>query len=112
MRAWDALRTLPVVMFVAACTSPVSAWEGGRPISISPLRSSVAVGDTVRFRVTYDGRPCDCRWVSSDTTKATVDATGLVRGIGPGLSTVIATSRRDQNAKTSAIVDVVARDER
>lgn len=75
---------------------------------ISPSQYSLSVGDTLRIRATYSGRPCDCLWASSDEARATVDASGLVRGLTPGRVTVIASYRRDTNAKASALIEVRA----
>ena len=74
------------------------------------LRPSWKPGILTRgIRATYDDRPCDRLWASSNEARATVDASGLVRALAPGWVTVVATYRRNQNAKASALVEVVAR---
>lgn len=75
---------------------------------ISPSQYGLSVGDTLRIRATYNDRPCDCLWASANEARATVDASGLVRALAPGWVTVVATYRRNQNGKASALVEVVA----
>jgi hypothetical protein len=75
---------------------------------ISPSQYALSVGDTLRIRATYSERPCDCLWASANEARASVDGSGLVRALAPGWVTVVATYRRNQNAKASALVEVVA----
>jgi predicted outer membrane repeat protein len=67
-------------------------------IIVAP-QSSVRVGETVPVRVIggfSDGSTEDLtasvQWTSSDTTKATIDAQGNIRGISPGSVTITATA--------------------
>jgi uncharacterized protein YjdB len=75
---------------------------------ISPSQYRLAVGDTLRINATYIGQVCDCLWASTETTRATVDAAGLVRAMAPGWVTVVATLKGNSNSKASALVEVVA----
>ena len=81
--------------------------EGKTVVVVLPAQARVPVGDTLRVRATQNGLPCDCVWASSDMSRATVGASGLVRAMTTGSVTVIATSRRDLNAKASILIAVV-----
>lgn len=107
-RPWFAA---PLPLMVAAGLGAACAVPEGpqRPYTaIAPPRARLPVGDTLRFRATVDGRPCDCLWGSSDGARAAVDETGSVRALAPGVATVTATPRRDATAKASALIELVA----
>ena len=91
----------------SACEGSAITLRGRTTVTVSPVQVRLPVGDTVRIRVTANGRPCDCAWVV-EGARAEVDATGLVRALTPGSALVIATVRRDPNAKASAFIEVVA----
>ena len=91
-----------------ACEPDGVTLEGKTTIVVSPLEARLTVGDTARIRAMSNGRVCDCIWTSLDPTRATVDADGLIRAVTPGLTQVIATVRRDQNAKASLLVQIAA----
>ena len=96
-----------VAVAVAACTA-LACGDGGtvpvdplRPVDISLTPDSVtmrAAGDTARFVAEVrdqNGAVLTGDWVawsSSDTSVATVDATGLARAAGDGLATILATA--------------------
>lgn len=67
-------------------------------VHVSPGWLAVDVGDTARLGAAgLDARGNDVadvgfEWASSDTTVATVDGSGLVRGVRPGAATVAAAS--------------------
>jgi hypothetical protein len=92
----------------AACESSDQILLGPPSPVISPSQYRLPVGETLRIRATYNGRPCDCVWTTSDESRAVVAPSGLVSGLAPGSITVIATYRRDTGARTSALVEVVA----
>ena len=92
----------------AGCDSSDVTLQGRTSLTISPLQARLPVGDTIRIRAVSNGRPCDCLWTSWDLARATVDATGLVRALTPGVVQVVATVRRDQNAKAALLVEVIA----
>jgi uncharacterized protein YjdB len=52
------------------------------------------------------GAPETVTWVSSDPTKATVNASGVVTGVAAGETTVTATSTRDITKSASCVVTV------
>jgi hypothetical protein len=66
-------------------------------IAISPMNSSIAVGDSVALTATgmnSDGSSVDlttaATWTSSDNASAVVGSTGLANGIAPGFATLTA----------------------
>jgi hypothetical protein len=103
-----AMLAIIVAAVGVGCEAGDIAGTGGPSPVISPSQYGLSVGDTLRIRATYTGRPCDCIWTSANEPRATVDASGLVRALAPGWAIVTATSRRDQSAKASALVEVAA----
>jgi hypothetical protein len=83
---------------LAGCRSPTETVIGTccAPYSISllvrPMNATIAVGITIQMSDTISNNPSNLAysvwWNSSDTTKATVDSTGLVRGkaASPGIA--------------------------
>jgi uncharacterized protein YjdB len=68
-------------------------------VSVSPATGTVTVGATQQFSATgadTEGGSSDltgsATWSSSDPTIATIDASGLARGVSPGTATITATS--------------------
>jgi len=67
-------------------------------VEVTPATASIVVGGTVQLTATpksANGTPLEGRgvtWASSNTAVATVDATGLVTGVGQGTATISATS--------------------
>src|SRR5438445_616987 len=116
-----------LVTGVAAGLATITASAGGQSatsaitviinpvvsVSVIPALASVAAGQTVQLTAapkdangyTLTGRTV--LWTSSNTSAATVDASGLVTGVGAGSATITATSENVQG--TSAItVTIVA----
>lgn len=67
-------------------------------VSLTPLQASVFEGRTVQFRATVtdsagtEVTDRSVEWITSDPTRATVNASGLVTTISAGVVTVIATA--------------------
>src|SRR5437763_14253170 len=85
---------LVTTLAVACLASPT----GTGPLLVTPPAASVGVGDAVRFTVIPEGdgsAPAGAptvTWTSSDTSVASVDATGLVTGVAPGSAIITATN--------------------
>ncbi len=79
-------------------------------VTVTPATASVAVGETVDLEavVTPVGASQLVTWTSSDETKASVSATGLVTGIAAGTSTITATSAADGTKTDTAEITVTA----
>lgn len=77
-------------------------------VAITPATASIAVGETVDLEavVTPVGASQLVTWSSSDATKASVSATGLVTGIAAGTATITATSAVDGTKTDTSIVTV------
>lgn len=81
-------------------------------VRLSPLASSTVQGQTVQFTATIEdstGTVATDRvveWTTSDPTKATVSATGLVTTAAPGTVTVSATSETKVGSATVTILQV------
>lgn len=76
------------------------AGEGGRrslqSIAVTPASPTIQVGQTLQFTATAafsDGSTralsASGNWISSDLSVATIDANGLVTGVGPGTANII-----------------------
>lgn len=79
-------------------------------VTVTPATASVAVGETVDLEavVTPVGASQLVTWTSSDETKASVSATGLVTGIAAGTATITATSAADGTKTDTAEITVTA----
>jgi hypothetical protein len=78
---------------------------------VSPSLATLHPGDTVRVAATESTcsgtTPAPVQWTSSDTSVATVGASGLVRAHARGNATIVATDVRDISIK-GAMALVVA----
>lgn len=79
-------------------------------VDVTPATASVAVGATIDLEaaVTPVGASQLVTWTSSDATKASVSATGLVKGIAVGSATITATSKADGTKTDTCAVTVTA----
>lgn len=77
-------------------------------LTVDPATASVEEGATVQLTVTIQPTSADqsVTWTSSDTGKATVDATGLVTGVAAGSATITATSSSDGTKSDTCTVTV------
>src|SRR5256886_2279532 len=104
------MRAVMVVATVSALTTTcLSPPTGTGALLVTPPAASVGVGDAVRLTAIAqdDGRAPPrapaLTWTSSDTSVATVDATGLVTGVAPGSAMITATTG-DQSGSAQIIV--------
>jgi uncharacterized protein YjdB len=99
-----------------SATATITVAAAGPPavvatIALSPLTTNVTVGATTTLAATLtdaNGNVLTGRtivWSSTDPTKATVNASGVVTGVAPGLVGIIATS---EGKTGNAAVTVVA----
>ncbi len=78
-------------------------------VEVSPRSTSVTVGGTVKLTATVrlsNGSTATSptvSWSSSNTSVATVDGTGLVRGVAPGSATITASSGGQSDAASIAV---------
>lgn len=79
-------------------------------VTVTPATASVAVGETVDLEAVVNpvGASQLVTWTSSDETKASVSATGLVTGIAAGTATITATSAADGTKTDTAEITVTA----
>ena len=79
-------------------TAVVTVEQSAESVVVTPAADTVAPGDTVRLSTeTFDENGhaipgAEFRWSSSNASVATVDATGLVRGVAEGTATIAATA--------------------
>lgn len=75
-------------------------------VTVAPATASVASGATVQLSSTVQGRNLTfggVRWSTSDATKATVSAAGVVTGVAAGTATITATFMATGATATSTI---------
>lgn len=101
---------------VAGCLAPVDPSS----VRIAAIRVTIGDGqrtvDTIRVRRTariqatafasqgYDLGITDFRYASSDTAVATVDQSGIVRGVAPGRATITVTAPQGHRATVTVVV--------
>jgi hypothetical protein len=74
-------------------TATLSVSDNGRTLTVSPTATILSVDASQRFTATLKDRngntiPATPDWTSSNTSVATVDGTGLVRGVATGSATI------------------------
>lgn len=93
----------------ASSSVPVTVDPPPVQVTVSPSSRAMAVGEQYRFTATVSGSAdLGVTWTSSATSVASVDASGIVRGVGPGTATIRATSTANPGAWGSAVVTVTA----
>ena len=79
-------------------TAAVTVLQSAGSVIVSPSADTVALGDTLRLAAeAFDANGhrvegAEFRWSSSDFSVATVDGSGLVRGVAEGAATITATA--------------------
>lgn len=93
--------------FVVTVTAPIAV--EGLTITAEDNATSVAATETLQLFATPtpSNAPASVIWSSSDETKATVDADGLVTGVAVGTVEIIATSTVDSNISQTYVLTVV-----
>ncbi len=77
-------------------------------VTVTPGTGTLAVGDTLLLSATVEpaGASQAVDWSTSSTAVATVDANGVVTGVGPATVTITATSVADASVSGSATLEV------
>lgn len=100
-----------------ACSVSVSAKPGPGPepggdvseVTIKPASAEVKEGETVQLSATVT--PADAsqavEWASLDTSVATVDENGLVKGVAQGSTKIFARSKADPDKQGSCEITVI-----
>lgn len=89
---------------------PDTVIEGGTPdptsVTLSKTTTSIAVGasETITATVAPEGAVQTVTWESSDDTKATVDSTGKITGVGAGTATITAKTANNKSATVTVTV--------
>lgn len=79
-------------------------------VKVDKATNSIAVGDkaTIVATVSPTGSKQDVTFVSADTSKVTVKATGEYTGIAEGSSIITVVTKEDPTIKTTVTVTVTA----
>ncbi len=80
-------------------------------ITVEPAQSTIPIGATTFLRLTFAGSIQaygGLRFSSSDSTVATVDAGGSVRGVRPGTARIAVVAVSDPRARAEAAITVLA----
>lgn len=81
-------------------------------IKIGPENAKIEIGQTKQFAAAIspsDAENKEIEWSSSDTSVATIDATGLVTGVAKGEATITATAKDGSGVKGSATITVLGK---
>ncbi|MGQ0562032.1 MAG: Ig-like domain-containing protein [Gemmatimonadota bacterium] len=82
--------TLPFVIGItSACDEKRIADPEPVTIAIAPADTSIAVGQTARFRTVTSGNAEQVHWRSTNANVATVDSEGVARALGAGSTLII-----------------------
>ncbi len=87
-------------------TCLVTVVQGVTGVVVSPKTATIEALKTVQLTATVtpeDATNKEVVWTSSNTTIATVDAKGLVKGIAPGTATITAKTASNQKIATSQV---------
>ena len=102
---WKTISTSPfanAIMFLGA-EPEVTA------VAVTPSTATIGVGEEVQLTATVTAGQMankSVRWTSSDDTKATVSASGIVTGVATGSATITATSVVDNTVTGTATITI------
>jgi hypothetical protein len=101
---------LIAVLSMTACNDGATDVGLAVQVLLSPDSATVQQGQTQQLTATVNGltagQTAGVDFTSSAATIATVDPSGLVRGVAPGTATITATSKADSRARATARVTV------
>ena len=94
----------------ASGSAAVAVLRSVTSVAVAPVADTIAPRDTLRLAATaFDENgavpAAEFSWSSSDPSVATVDTTGLVRGVGAGVATIHATSGPARGGAEIAVVN-------
>ena len=104
---------LTLLAALAACggsaSGPGGTGAGITGVTVTPASGTVSVGGTLALSASVEpaGANQAVNWTTSTTAVATVDANGVVTGVGPATVTITATSQADPSRSASATLEVV-----
>ena len=96
----------------------VSAMQPVASVEVSPSAETIAVGATLELTAeAFDANGqavagAEFSWESDDDAVATVDGSGLVKGVGEGTATITASSGSAQGTATITVANAVASSDR
>ena len=108
--AGNGTATITATAGEASGSAAVRVMQLAASVMVSPSTGTVEVGDTVRLTAeAFDENGhavagSEFTWSSSDPSVATVDASGLVQGIGEGATTITATAEAAAGSAAIAVV--------
>src|SRR6218665_2163908 len=97
------------LLLISSCKKDKEEPQKVTSIAITPFPAGVAVGSTQQLKAIVgpaDAANQEVSWSSSDPSKATVDAAGLVTGVTAGAVTITATAKDGSDVKGTATVTV------
>lgn len=77
-------------------------------MTVTPPVATVRVRGTAQFTGVATGDAAGVAWRSSDARVATVDNTGLARGVAPGTAEITVLALRDTTARAKALITVTS----
>ena len=109
-RGAQALVIIIALAAEASCDDTPHSPPKGPYLFLTPSSASIAVGDSMVFRATATGilASGEFRWTSSNPVIATVSASGVVRGLAPGPSTIAVSTSVRPAFQSAALVTVRA----
>lgn len=93
-----------LTVLAAGCTRDLPTAEPQDDFVVTPFFTAVDVGSTLQMSATLGGAPAQVTWASDDIAIATVSATGLVTGVGPGTAGITASLQSQPSRLKSASV--------
>ncbi len=100
---------LALTLALGACVGTTEPTQTATGFIVGPGSAVIAVGDTVRITAymappdLVPGGLASVQWSSSDVQVATV-AKGLVKGVGPGQATIVATAGQYHGASSIRVL--------
>jgi uncharacterized protein YjdB len=96
------------LLLVAACESSTENDDVAGVVTITPPTASIVVGQTVQLRAAVSEFSGDTtvQWLTLDGHIASVNASGLVSGLAPGVADIVARVKSANSVRSTARVTV------